>query len=318
MRESNIRWGILSTGRIARQLANDFTWVHDGELIAVASRDVNSARAFAAEYGMPVFHGSYQDLLQDGRVDAVYIATPHTLHLANTLAALQENKAVLCEKPLTVNAAECRRIIDASETGYVMEAMWTYFLPPIQKAREWIAAGRIGRLRQIKADFGYPIEYSPGRREWNKTLGGGCLLEMGIYPVALVWLFMGKPADNIAVSGTRADNGVESELSAILTYDDCIATIGTSFLSKLQNWAYLIGEDGYIAIPDFWRARSCHLYRLDEQIDSYIDDRQGEGFSFEIDAVNSDLLTGKKESDVMPLAASLAFQQEMERIKALI
>ena len=313
-----IRWGILSTGRIAHQFAQDFSYVPNGELVAVGSRTQASAAVFAEQYRIPHVHGSYQALFEDSEVDAVYIATPHTLHYQNTLDAFAAGKAVLCEKPFTTTPDECRSLIrQAQATGcYVMEAMWTYFLPALLKAQEWVAQGRIGAIKHIKADFGYPLPYDPQRREYHVDLAGGSLLEMGIYPVALAWLFMQADPQGIDVIARRAPNGVEDDMVMLFNYRDAVATLATSFRCKLQNWAYIIGEEGYIAIPDFWRANQCSLYRLDEQIDHYQDHRRSLGFNYETVAVNDDLLQQKPQSGVVTWADSLKFQEHMALVRA--
>ena len=314
-----IRWGILSTGRIAEQFAEDFEFVDGGEIVAVSSRTEENARRFADKYHIATVHPSPEDLYADQRVDAIYIATPHTLHIDNAIFAIEAGKAVLCEKPITTNVADCLRLLQAAEEYdvYVMEAMWTWFLPAVRRAQRWVSEGRIGELVQIKADFGYPQRpYSPDRREYDARLGGGALLEMGIYPVALLWLFLRCQPGRLEVMSQQAPNGVEDDLTAILDFGDCLATIGTSFRTKMQNWAYLIGEDGYIAIPDFWRARECMFYELDECKEHFVDDRRSIGLNFEIQAVIDDLVAGNKESSVVSLSDSLAFQQMMEQIRS--
>lgn len=314
-----IRWGVLSTGRIAEQFAQDFAYVDGGEIVAVTSRTEKNAAAFAASYGVATVHPTPEALYADPQVDAIYVATPHTLHVDNVLASIESGKAVLCEKPITTNVEDCLRIVRAAEEQaiYVMEAMWTWFLPAIRKAKQWVDEGRIGRLVQIKADFGYPQRpYSPDRREYDARLGGGALLEMGIYPVALLWYFLRRQPDQMQVFSRHAPNGVEDDLTAVLDFGDCLGTIGTSFRAKLQNWAYLIGEDAYIAIPDFWRASECLFYELDECKEHFRDDRQSIGLNFETQAVIDDLRDGNKESSVVSLADSLAFQQLMESIRS--
>lgn len=314
-----VRWGILTTGRIAHQFAADLAHVANGELVAVASRQQQAANAFARQHGIPRAHADYRSLFEDPQVDAVYVATPHTLHHDNTLEALGHGKAVLCEKPLATSAAECRSMIAAAERsgGYLMEGMWTWFLPAIVKAQEWVSAGRIGRITHVKADFGYPLlPYDPGRREYDATLAGGALLEMGIYPVALAWLFLREDPRTVHAVLRHAPNGVEDDATAIFDYGDRVATLATSFRCKLQNWAYIIGDAGYIAIPDFWRASECHLYRLDERIDSFSDARRTLGFDYEASAVGADLLEGRRQSRVVPWSDSLKFQEHLARIQA--
>ena len=290
--------------------------------MAVASRSQESADAFAAKYDIGRAYAGYQRLLEDPDVDAVYVATPHTLHYQNTIDAIKARKHVLCEKPFTVSVRESRNLFRMAEQSsvFVMEAMWTYFLPAIQKAQEWVAQGRIGRLRQVKADFGYPLlPYDPGRREYNAELAGGCLLEMGIYPVALARLFIQQDPVDIQVVAHKAPNGVEDDVAMLFDYGDSadgvVATLATSFRSKLQNWAYVIGEEGYIAIPDFWRAHECSLYHLDSCVDHFADGRKSRGFNYETVAVNEDILAGRQQNDIMPWSNTIRFQEDMERVK---
>ena len=318
---SKVRWGILSTGRIAQQFAQDLAHVGNGELVAVAARTHDAALAFAARYRIPRAHDGYAALFADPDVDAVYVATPHTLHFDHSVAALRAGKAVLCEKPLTVSSAECAALTQTASdcNGYLMEGMWTYFLPAVQRARQWVAQGRIGRIRHIKADFGYPqLPFDATRREYDVALAGGCLLEMGIYPIAIAWLFLQQDPASVQVVARRAPNGVEDDVAMLFDYADCTATLATSFRAKLQNWTYVIGDEGYIAIPDFWRAHECMLYRLDECIDHFDDGRSTLGFDYEATAVGNDVLARKLQSDIVPLSASLRFQQHIERVRALI
>jgi predicted dehydrogenase len=318
---NRVKWGIISTGRITHQIVQDFKHVPNGEVVAVASRSQDSADAFAAQYEIPRAYSSYQQLLEDPDVDAVYIATPHTLHYQNSIDAIQARKHVLCEKPFTVGVRESRNLFHMAEQSsvFVMEAMWTYFLPALQKAQEWVQGGRIGKLRQVKADFGYPLlPYDPDRRELNPELAGGCLLEMGIYPVALAWLFIQRDPEEIHVVAHKAPNGVEDDVAILFDYgagaDGAVATLGTSFRSKLQNWAYIIGQEGYISIPNFWRASECSLYQLDTRIDHFEDGRKSLGFNYETVAVNEDILAGRQQNSTMPWSNTLRFQEHMERV----
>lgn len=320
---NKVRWGIVSTGRITHQFVQDFAYVPNGEVVAVASRSLESANEFAGEYGIPRAYADYGQMLDDADVDAVYVATPHTLHYQNTIDAIQARKHVLCEKPFTVGVREARNLFHIAEQSsvFVMEAVWTYFLPAIQKARDWVKQGRVGRIRQFKADFGYPLlPFDPGRREYNAKLAGGCLLEMGIYPVALAWLFMQRDPVDIQVTAHRAPNGVEDDLAMLFDYGDesdgAVATLGTSFRSKLQNWAYVIGEEGYIAIPDFWRASECSLYQLDTRVDHFDDGRESLGFNYETVAANEDILAGRQQNSLVSWANTIRFQEHMERVRA--
>ena len=315
---NKIRWGIVGAGRIAHTFAKDMSATRDGVVQAVAARSRSSASTFAGQYGIPTAHEGYNALYDDADIDAVYVATPHTYHLQNASDALRAGKAVLCEKPITVNATECQRLIDVANQSstYLMEAMWTWFLPAILTAKEWVDAGRIGDIVQIQSDFGYPLEYSPDKREYDATLAGGCLLEMGVYPVALTALFADSDPDSISVVSRHAPNGVEDDVVATFRYADFVATLGTSFRAKLRNWAYIVGTDGYVAIPNFWCAGECQLWVIDNMVDHYSDNRTTNGFNYQVDAVNDDLAAGRKESAVVPLAASLRFQEHMDRIRS--
>ena len=313
-----VRWGIVGAGRIAHTFARDARLTDHAVVQAVASRDAFAARAFADKHEIPDVHEGYEALYGNDHVDAVYVAMPHSLHLHHASDALRAGKAVLCEKPLTTSADECRQLMDvADSTGsYLMEAMWTWFLPAIRKAKEWVCAGRIGKLRHINADFGYPLPYGPDSREYNDGMAGGCLLEMGVYPVALVALFADTDPESINVIAKYAPNGVEDDVVAMLDYPDFVATIATSFRCKLQNGACIVGDEGYIVIPDFFRARECELWVLDDRVEHFKADRKGNGFEYQVDAVNRDLMAGRRQSEIMTLSESLRFQVYMDRIRA--
>lgn len=311
-----IKWGIIGAGRIAHTFAQDIAYVEGAEIIAVASRN-SVPDEFAAQYNIRNSYQGYDALLADNDVDAVYIATPHSCHLDNCIEALNAGKHVVCEKPLVLNTHEAsilKSIIDKCNNQFFMEGMWSYFLPAIREAMMWINEGRIGSIRQLKVDFGYPLPYNPELREYDVNLGGGCLLEMGVYPVALAWLLLNKMPERVRVYSHFADNGADDEIVALCDYVDQAVIIGSSFRSKLQNHAYIIGEDGFIEIPDFWRATECHLYHIEERVDTYHDSRDGTGFEFQIQHASDCIRDGKTESDIMPFEKSFGFQELMEVI----
>ena len=312
-----IRWGIVSAGTIANTFAADMVHVPNAELAAVAARSLDSAAEFADKYGIGKTYQGYEKLFSDPDIDAVYIGTPHTLHSENSSDALRAGKAVLCEKPITTSVAECQKLLDVANAtgGYLMEAMWTWFLPAVRKAKEWVDGGRIGELRHIKAELGYSKPYDPHSRLYDPSLAGGCLLDMGIYPIAIARYFTDKSPEAIHVVSRHTPNGVDDDVAMLFNYDNCIATLATSFRCKLPNTAYIIGTEGYIEIPNGWSATECHLYALHERIDSFTDNRRGSGFEFQIEAVSNDILQGRKESAVVTHAASLAFQQDMDRVR---
>ena len=314
---NKIRWGIVSAGTIANTFAADMVHVPNAEVAAVAARSLDSAAEFADKYGIGKTYQGYEKLFSDPDIDAVYIGTPHTLHSENSADALRAGKAVLCEKPITTSAAECQKLLDvANATGsYLMEAMWTWFLPAVRKAKEWVDSGRIGELRHIKAELGYAKPYDPHSRLYDPSLAGGCLLDMGIYPIAIARYFTEKSPEGIHVVSRHAPNGVDDDVAMLFNYDNCIATLATSFRCKLPNTAYIIGTEGYIAIPHGWSARECQLFVMHDQVDEFVDGRRGSGFEFQIASVSDDIMQGRKESAVVTHAASLAFQQDMDRVR---
>ncbi len=317
----SVNWGIIGAGRIAHSFAADIKSVSQAKLVGVAARSGESAQKFAAQHGIPISFAGYDALFEDPSIDAVYIATPHSCHFDNTRSALQRGKAVLCEKPLTTNADEARQLaaIASTRKRYLMEAMWTYFLPALSVAKKWIQQGKIGTIKHVKSDFGYPqLPYDPEKREYDARLGGGALLEMGIYPIAIAWYFLEQDPQSVQVNCKFAPNGVEDDVTMLFEYPDCLATLGTSFRCKLQNWTYVIGDEGYIAIPDTWRADQCHLYALDDKVDSYTDSRTTLGFNYETEAATQDILEGKLQSDVIPHSLSIRFQEHIEQVKEFL
>lgn len=319
--DRKIRWGLVSAGRIAHTFARDIKYVEHAEITAVAARSLTNAQQFAAQYDIDKAYQGYEALFVDPDVDAVYISTPHTFHYQHTKQAIIAGKSVLCEKPFTVNSAQAEELTKLAKDNnvYLMEAMWTWFLPAIRTAKTWIDDGRIGDIVQFDADFGYPISFDPNLREYNRELAGGCLLEMGIYPVALArYILEGLPS-KMEVLSRFAKNGVEDDVKVLLNYDTSppvSASIATSFKARLPNFAFITGTKGYIVIPDFFRASECMLYHLDEKIEHYVDQRKGSGFEFEIQAVCDDILTDKLESDIVSHQATIDFQRHMDAIKS--
>jgi predicted dehydrogenase len=313
-----IRWGIVGIGSIARSFAKDFKYSTGGQLVAAASRSIGKAQQFCDEFGLNKAYGSYEELFRDSDIDVVYIATPHHLHFQNSSDALLAGKAVLCEKPITTSAEDCEKLVKIAKScdQYLMEAMWTYFLPPIQKAIEWIDQGRIGSLKNIKADFAFKAPVDPEGRMYNPEFAGGALLDIGIYPIALSWLIMKQSPQKMTVFSKKAMTGVDLEETMIFEYPNAIlANLSASIALKMPWEALIAGTDGYIRIPDFFMAKECLLFLEDQLIDSFVDDRMAVGYNYEIDEVNRNLTDGKKESTVMPHVFSLKLQEIMDQVK---
>ncbi len=311
-----VRWGIVSTAHIATSFVADAAHAPTADIVAVASRSEDRADSFARGHGIPRAYGSYDALFADPEIDAVYVATPHTLHAQNAADALRAGKAVLCEKPLTVSPDEARALIRVAEEtgGYLAEAMWTHFLPAVQTALGWVRDGRIGPVRHLRADFGHRIPYDPAHRTYDLALGGGALLDLGVYPLALAHLFLdGAPTATVATA-RYAPNGADEEVSVLSTFPTADATITASFRWTFPNTAYVIGERGVIEIPDFFRAPEASLVVDGERVDHVVDDRAGRGYEHQIRAVSADVLAGRTQSEIMPLARSLAVQEHMAAV----
>lgn len=320
---SKMRWGLIGASRIAQTFVRDMQYVDDSDVVAVAARKLDDALQFADKFNINKPYGSYQQLLDDPDIDVVYISTPHSYHFAHCEAAIMAGKSVLCEKPFTVSEQQAVTLakLAKQKNVFLMEAMWTYFLPAIQKAKTWVESGRIGSILQIHADFGYPIPYHPKQREYDKDLAGGSLLEMGVYPVALAYFFMHCQPTSIAAVARFAPNGVDDDVKMLFDYTTdsgkVSVSLGSSFKTRLPNSAYIVGSKGYILIPDFFRASECILHILDNKVDHFVHDRKGSGFEFETQAVCEDILVGRIESSIMPLATSINVQKTMESVKKL-
>ena len=311
-----LKWGIVSTGRMADWFCSDFGSVPNGALHAVVSRNLENAIEFADHYNIPLRFDSLAEFLACDEIDIVYVATPHTSHRQIVLDALRAHRPVLCEKPIVTRVEDAEALIRAAQDNdtYLAEAMWTWHLPAIQKAKTWVDTGRIGQLVHVKTDFGYPVPYSPAQREYDADDAGGALREMGIYPVAISRLFLPHDPKGVQVVHQNAPNGVEQDLTAMFDFGSRTATIATSFRCRMRNSAYIIGEEGYIVLPDAFRANRADLYHLDELVDSFYAPREERGYHHIAIATGEDVLAGRKQSEVVTLADSLAFQKDMQRI----
>jgi predicted dehydrogenase len=258
-----VRWGIMSTGNIARGFASDLRQAPGAELAAVGSRDAATAATFAREYGVARSHGTYEALVADPDVDIVYIGTPHGRHYEDALLALDAGKHVRCEKAFTLNARQAREVVQrARQRGlFCMEAMWTRFLPVVRRAREAALHGNIGELRAIEADFGYPAWPGDENRYWNPALGGGALLDVGVYPVSFAhWLF--GPPQHVEATGTLSHTGVDADNRITLRWSDGrMATLTSSLAKRTPTTAAIIGTKGVVQIaapffnPPWFRVR---------------------------------------------------------------
>lgn len=312
-----IRWGIISTGNIAGKFADATTLLPDAELLAVGSRSRESADAFAETYGIPRRYARYEDLVQDPDVDAIYVATPHSHHHANTLLALGAGKHVLCEKPMAVNAEQAREMIAmARQQGlFLMEAMWTRFLPAWVDIKARLDAGEFGAIRSLQADFGIERAYDPQHRLFNPDLAGGALLDLGIYPLALAFWLFGKPSSTTSWA-QLADTGVDRRAAMTLTYDNGrFAQLSTASDVWSMGDATIVTERRIVrAHRLFHEARSYEVSDFDTT--QVVRKPFANGFEFEIQHSMDCISSGRTESDVMPLADSLEIVRTMDTFRA--
>ena len=304
--ERTIRWGIMGPGKIAHKFARDLREVPQTELYAVASRDQGRAEAFASEYHAVKAYGSYQALAEDPDVDAVYIATPHALHRECSLLCLSHKKAVFCEKPLAMDAAQVGEMIAAARAHDVllMEALWTAFLPHFQAAMQKVRDGVLGEITSIEADFGFPASYHPEGRLFNKQLGGGSLLDIGIYPLFLSLSALGKPVD-VDARATFFETGADSSCHMTLVYaHPAKARLFSTFLQETPTAAVIKGSEGTLKIHPRFHESTTFTIEKDGKTETFTFPRRGEGFVSEIEHFCNLLRKGKTESPVMTFDTS--------------
>ena len=317
--KDKIRWGIIGTGEIARKFAAGLTALEDAELAAVGSRSKESADCFGEEFGVPRRHASYDALAEDPEIDVVYVATPHPCHKDNTLLCLRSKKAVLCEKPLAMNSAEVAEMVECarSQKQFLMEAMWTHCFPAMAKVRELVSEGAIGKVRLLEAKFCFRSPWDPGGRLLNPELGGGALLDVGVYTVALAHMVLGPPSRIVAMAHL-GETGVDEQSAMILGYDDgAMAVLTCAVRTGTPHDAAVYGTEGWIRIPPrFWQPDRIVLRSNDNDSEQEISfPRLGNGYSFEAAEVMRCLREGKLESAVVPLRLSIDVMATLDRIR---
>jgi len=247
-----MKWGVIATGGIAQAVTADMLKVPDVEVLAVSSRDVEKARAFAERFGIERAYGDYRDLLNDPEVEIVYVATPHGQHREVTLAALDAGKHVLCEKAMALTVVHAAEMIEKArlQNRFLMEAMWTRFNPLIRKVHEAVRNDEIGEVRMIRADFGFAHTFDADHRLWAKQAGGGSILDLGIYPVAFAHQLLGAPT-HIDAHGSIAPSEVDADAGILLGYDNgAHALLSCSLVADTGSSATIVGTKGRIEIPD--------------------------------------------------------------------
>ncbi|WIV59961.1 Gfo/Idh/MocA family protein [Amycolatopsis nalaikhensis] len=317
MTETPLRWGIMGTGGIASAFAQDLKLTGSGVVTAVGSRKAESADAFGARLGIPARHSSYEALANDPNVDIVYVATPHPMHHGNARLALEAGKPVLVEKPFTMDAAEARDLVGlARDRGlFLMEAMWTRFLPHVRHIRELLPS--LGDVVTVSADHGQWFAEDPAFRLFAPELGGGALLDLGIYPVSFASMVLGAP-DRVAAMATPAFTGVDAQMSMLFGYKSGAQAVLSCTLSAVSpTTAAIVGTEARIEVEGpFYAPASFTLIRRDGERTrhEYVD--EGRGLRHQADEVARLLAEGATESPLMPLDETVSIMTTMDEVRA--
>lgn len=314
-------WGIAATGRIAREVGAVMLATPGMHVAAVASRDAGRAATLAGELGAPRSYRSYDALAADPAVDGVYVATPHAGHAAVAAPALSAAKAVLCEKPMTATLAETERLVALARASgtFLMEAVWMRFNPPVQQLVELVGGGSLGEIRLLEASFGFAAPPDPASRLWDPALGGGALLDLGLYTVDLARLLLGSPS-SVEATGSLAATGVDAESSLLLTFPGgARAQLTQSLVAALPNRALLIGSRGWAQLgPSFHAATELQLQVGSGAVMTHDNADRNAGFVGELVEVVRCVAEGRSESAVMPLADSVETMRVLEQARRLL
>jgi predicted dehydrogenase len=327
-----VRWGILSTGYIANMFAEGLTAVEDAELVAVGSRTQANADAFGAKWNVPHRHSSYEALANDPDVDVIYVATPHPFHHRDALLCLDAGKHVLVEKPFALNARQAEDMIARAKAKglFLMEAMWTRFIPAMVQVRKWIAAGEIGDVQLVRANLSFMTEFNPKSRLFAPELAGGALLDVGIYPISFAYMVLGSPRA-VSSTATLGPTGTDDRSAYLFGYDGGkTALLSSAVRLGVPVEADIIGTQGYIKLHQAWI--NPRVITLAKPVPPGVEARlifegnlydtqtvhvptTGNGYNYEAMEVAACLRAGKLESDILPLAESLDIMRTLDTIR---
>jgi predicted dehydrogenase len=317
--DAPLRWGILGTGGIADTFATDLVLTESGVVAAVGSRSQESAGRFAAKHGVERAHPSYESLVADPEIDVVYVATPHPMHRDNAILALEAGKPVLVEKPFTMNATEAREIVEFARDRqlFAMEAMWTRFLPHIAVIRDWLSQGALGEIVTVSADHGQWFAEDPEFRLFAPVLGGGALLDLGIYPVSFASMVLGTP-NRIVSIGDPAFTGVDAQISMLFGYERGAQAVLTCTLrAKSPTTASIVGTEARIEIDgDFYAPATVRLIPRVGEPTLVSSEHQGRGLRHQADEVARRLAANALESPLMSLDESVSIMETMDSVLA--
>jgi predicted dehydrogenase len=313
-----IRWGVIGPGIIATGFAEAMQWVEGGTITAVASRSAERAAAFGDRFDIPVRYGDYEALAADPDVDVVYVATPHSRHEADTIDLLRAGKHVLCEKPFALNARQAARMAEEARNRglFLMEAIWSRFLPAYRSLVEVIGEGRIGEPLLVEADFGFRRPVDPAHRHFAAELGGGALLDLGIYPIQLCTLVLG-PVERVVADGVVGETGVDEVVSALLHHQgNRLGVVKAALRIGMTCTARIAGTGGSIDLPAMMHCPHSLTVSSPTGLEHIDASYEGNGLRFEIDEVQRCLREGRTESTVVPLHESIALATTLDTIRA--
>lgn len=319
---AKLRWGILATGWIADLFVQDLL-DNDMEVTAVGSRSIEKAVAFAAKHGIPRSHGSYEALAADPEVDVVYIATPHPFHASAAELCIAEGKHVLVEKSFTLTGAEARRLLELSRKHdvVVLEAMWTRFLPHMVRLRQALASGMIGEIRTLMATHTQDLPDDPNHRLNALELGGGALLDLGIYPISFAFDILGQPIEVLA-SGRLKATGADAEVSTLFRYASGASAVTVSASDAPgSNRAEINGTEGHVEIAEVWYTPTS--FRIFDSQKKLIEEfksaeMKGRGMHFQAVELERMVAAGERESSILPLEQSVAIMETLDDIRKQI
>jgi predicted dehydrogenase len=315
-----IRWGVLGTGLIAHTFARDLAFTDgDGVVAAVGSRTASSAEAFGDEFNVPRRYDSYEALVEDDGVDAIYVATPHPMHFANASLALERGKPVLVEKAFTINGQEARDLVALARAKnlFLMEAMWTRFLPHIVALRELVARGDLGELVNIEADHGKWFALDPGFRLFAPELGGGAVLDLGVYPISFASMLLGRP-ERVTALIEPAFTGVDGQTSMVFGYADrAQALLSCTSLARTATRACVSGTLARVEVEgDFYAPTSFTVITKDGERERFSFETRGRGLNYQAQEVARCLREGLLESEGMPLDESISIMETIDEVLA--
>ncbi len=315
-----INWGIIGLGKIANKFTEGLTNVENAEIYGVASRSKENAISFAKEYNATVAYGSYKQLMQDEKVDVIYIATPHVFHHELTMECIRNGKAVLCEKPFAMNITQAKEMIELSRSKnvFLMEALWTRFLPHFKFINEKIQSGDLGKIRFINADFGFMAEYDRSKRLFNKELGGGSLLDIGIYPVFMAYSLLGKP-DKIEAKAEFTETNVDASCDIRFSYPDGVkAELFSTLLENTPTTAEIELEKGTIFLNSRFHEPTSVKITSEGKEETFEFGVETKGYNFEAEHVTRMLQEGKTESNIWNLDKTHDLMELLDAIREKI